>query len=157
LFLQNPWQKWAGIVHLEYVYLTLLFLLGTHLLCLTVDLIGLYVALELQSFSIVVLCRMNYVRLHAIEAGMKYFLLRAFSSSLLLLGVTLIYSQTGHTDLSSIQELLTVLCCSTPDPYHPPYGGGGTPHRGYVGGETGDLLPMLGLWLIGLGLLWKLA
>lgn len=132
LFLQNPWQKWAHIVHLEYIYLTLLFLLGVHLLCYTVDLIGLYLALELQSFSIVVLCRMNYSAPHAIEAGMKYFLLRAFSSRLLLLGIALIYSQTAHTDLSSIQELLTVL-------------------------ESADLLTMLGLWLVGLGLLWKLA
>jgi NADH-quinone oxidoreductase subunit N len=109
LFLQNPWQKWAGIVHLEYVYLTLLFLLGVHLLCYTVDLISLYVCLELQSFSIVVLCSMNYTTPYAIEAGMKYFLLRAFSSRLLLLGIGLIYAQTAHTDLSSIQELLIAL------------------------------------------------
>lgn len=56
LFLQNPWQKFAGIVHLEYFYLTLLFLFGVHLLCYSVDLIALYLSLELQSFSIVVLC-----------------------------------------------------------------------------------------------------
>jgi NADH-quinone oxidoreductase subunit N len=144
LILQNPWQKWAGIVHLEYVYLTLLFLLGVHLLCYTVDLMGLYVCLELQSFSIVVLCRMNYRSPHAIEAGMKYFLLRAFSSRLLLLGITLLYSQTAHTELSSIQELLTVLvACAL---------GRGTDGRAYT-----ELLTMLGLWFIGLGLLWKLA
>jgi NADH-quinone oxidoreductase subunit N len=141
LILQNPWQKWAGIVHLEYVYLTLLFLLGVHLLCYTVDLMGLYVCLELQSFSIVVLCRMNYRSPHAIEAGMKYFLLRAFSSRLLLLGITLLYSQTAHTELSSIQELLTVLVSS----------------QSTDGSNYTELLTMLGLWFVGLGLLWKLA
>jgi len=139
LLLQNPWQKWAGIVHLEYVYLTLLFLLGVHLLCYTVDLMGLYVCLELQSFSIVVLCRMNYTTPYAIEAGMKYFLLRAFSSRLLLLGISLLYSQTAHTELSSVQELLTVLVSSSTE------------------GNYSELLTMLGLWFVGLGLLWKLA
>jgi len=38
---------------------------------------------------------------------MKYFLLSAFSSSLLLLGIGLIYWQTGLTRLSTLQELLT--------------------------------------------------
>ena len=132
LLLQNPWQKWAGIVHLEYFYLTLLFLFGVHLLCYRVDLIALYLSLELQSFSVVVLCQLNYNTPQAIEAGMKYFLLRAFSSRLLLLGIGLIYSQTAHTDLSSIQELLMVL-------------------------ERADFSSQLGGWLIGLGLLWKLA
>ena len=139
LLLQNPWQKWAGLVHLEYVYLTLLFLLGVHLLCYTVDLMGLYVCLELQSFSIVVLCRMNYTTPYAIEAGMKYFLLRAFSSRLLLLGISLLYSQIAHTELSSVQELLTVLVSSSTE------------------GNYTELLTMLGLWFVGLGLLWKLA
>jgi NADH:ubiquinone oxidoreductase subunit 2 (subunit N) len=84
---------------------------------------------------------MNYTTPYAIEAGMKYFLLRAFSSRLLLLGIGLIYAQTAHTDLSSIQELLTVLYSNNNIDLY----------------ESTDLLTMLGLWLIGLGLLWKLA
>jgi NADH:ubiquinone oxidoreductase subunit 2 (subunit N) len=44
---------------------------------------------------------------------MKYFLLSAFSSSLLLLGIGLIYWQTGLTRLSTLQELLTYTTNST--------------------------------------------
>lgn len=88
---------------------------------------------------------------------MKYFLLSAFSSSLLLLGIGLIYWQTGLTRCSSLQELLTTITNSagenqTADSLR------NTellPELSYR--ATGDLTIWLGLWLIGLALLWKLA
>nr|AWV56976.1 NADH dehydrogenase subunit 2 [Lacunastrum gracillimum] len=107
LLTSHSWQKSSGIIHLEYTYLVVFFLLGVHLLIISTDLISLYGSLELQSFSIVVLCSLNYGSAYLIEALMKYFLLSAFSSSLLLLGIGLIYWQTGLTRLSSLQELLT--------------------------------------------------
>lgn len=127
---------------MEYTYLVLFFLLGAHLLLMSTDLISLYASLELQSFSVVVLCSLNYGSAYAIEAGMKYFLLSAFSSCLLLLGIGLIYWQTGLTRLSSLQELLT-------------YTSQGSVEDGFFSEETFGI--WFGLWLVGLSLLWKLA
>lgn len=128
----NGWLQKAHVIHPEYIVLVLLAILGQHLLIMTSDLMALYLCLELQSFALVVLCSLNYTSPYAIEAGMKYFLLSAFSSCLLLLGIGLIYWETGLTRCSHIQELLAA-----------------------------DLEPnltlWLGLWLVGVGLLWKLA
>nr|YP_009054635.1 NADH dehydrogenase subunit 2 [Chlorotetraedron incus]AIK29123.1 NADH dehydrogenase subunit 2 [Chlorotetraedron incus] len=146
LILSNPWQKWAGIVHLEYVHLVLFFLMGVHLLLMAADLMALYVCLELQSFAVVVLCSLNYQTAYAIEAGMKYFLLSAFSSCLLLLGIGLIYWQTGLTRLSSLQELMAYT--TSPEINTDIF---------RTGVDSPQIGLMLGLWLVGLGLLWKLA
>lgn len=117
--------------------------------------------MELQSFSVVVLCSLNYQSAYAIEAGMKYFLLSAFSSCLLLLGIGLIYWQTGLTRLSSLQELLTYTSSSF---IQNDLNNGVLPE---VLNANSQYLPLampqetlgiwLGLWLIGLSLLWKLA
>nr|AWV56982.1 NADH dehydrogenase subunit 2 [Pseudopediastrum sp. CL0201VA] len=160
LLTSHSWQKSSGIIHLEYTYLVLFFLLGVHLLIISADLISLYGSLELQSFSVVVLCSLNYGSAYLIEAAMKYFLLSAFSSSLLLLGIGLIYWQTGLTRLSTLQELLSYTTNSTETVYET------------LNTYTAELLLLtadnttallldvsiwLGLWLIGLALLWKLA
>nr|AIK66620.1 NADH dehydrogenase subunit 2 [Rotundella rotunda] len=140
LWVTIGWQKKRGIIHTEYVFLALLSLFGQHLLLMSTDLMALYLCLELQSFSLVVLCALNYTNPYAIEAGMKYFLLSAFRSCLLLLGIGLIYWQTGHTRLSHLRELLSV-----------------TSFVYRERGERPSLTLWLGLWLVGLGLLWKLA
>nr|AWV56979.1 NADH dehydrogenase subunit 2 [Pediastrum duplex] len=190
LLTSHSWQKSSGIIHLEYTYLVLFFLLGVHLLIMSADLISLYGSLELQSFSVVVLCSLNYGSAYLIEAAMKYFLLSAFSSSLLLLGIGLIYWQTGLTRLSTLQELLSYTTNSTntasdiltdsttallldtnaaeqllvyAGALHWPVGPGAR-HCYAVAGSTAenftavlDISIWLGLWLIGLALLWKLA
>jgi len=123
---------------------------------MSADLISLYASLELQSFSVVVLCSLNYGSAYAIEAGMKYFLLSAFSSCLLLLGIGLIYWQTGLTRLSSLQELTT---------YTSSFGNYDSQsemlpvisENSMAGLPQETLGIWLGLWLIGLALLWKLA
>lgn len=127
------WAKSTYIIHIEYVLLALLAVLGQHLLVMTTDLMGLYVCLELQSFSLVVLCSLNYTSAYAVEAGMKYFLLSAFSSCFLLLGIGLIYWDTGLTNLTDLQEYFTTLA------------------------PEWSLGALLGIWFVSLGLLWKLA
>jgi hypothetical protein len=87
---------------------------------------------------------------------MKYFLLSAFSSCLLLLGIGLIYWQTGLTRLSSLQELTT---------YTSSFGNYDSQsemlpvisENSMAGLPQETLGIWLGLWLIGLALLWKLA
>jgi NADH-quinone oxidoreductase subunit N len=133
LMVSLSWQKTACIVHPEYVTLTLLALLGQHLLLCATDLMAMYICLELQSFALVVLCSLNYRSAYSIEAGMKYFLLSAFSSCLLLLGIGLIYWDTGLTQCHHLLELVQ----ST--------------------GAEPSLSLWLGVWLVSLGLLWKLS
>nr|AWV56983.1 NADH dehydrogenase subunit 2 [Pediastrum duplex] len=197
LLTSHSWQKSSGIIHLEYTYLVLFFLLGVHLLIMSADLISLYGSLELQSFSVVVLCSLNYGSAYLIEAAMKYFLLSAFSSSLLLLGIGLIYWQTGLTCLSTLQELLSYTTNSRntiadflTDTTSANYGvtvagpldtntaeqllvyAGSTAENFTAVLELAtaaqqldevlmlqhqDISIWLGLWLIGLALLWKLA
>jgi hypothetical protein len=60
LLMSLSWQKTAGIVHPEYVTLSMLALLGQHLLLCATDLMAMYICLELQSFAVIVLCSLNY-------------------------------------------------------------------------------------------------
>lgn len=129
----TDWYNCAKVVHQEYAILVCLCIFGMHLLLMTTDLMSLYLCLELQSFSIVVLCSLNYKSAFAVEAGIKYFLLSALSSCLLLLGIGLVYWDTGLTKIPHLQELYQTL--------RPQW----------------TLSSVLGLWLISLGLLWKLA
>jgi len=133
LTMSLSWQKTAGIVHPEYMTLMLLAILGQHLLICSTDLMSMYVCLELQTFAIIVLCSLNYRSAYSIEAGMKYFLLSAFSSCLLLLGVGLIYWDTGLTQCHHLVELLN---STNSEP---------------------SVCLWLGVWLVSLGLLWKLS
>ena len=66
------------------------------------DLISLYVGLELQSLSLYVIAAMRRDSLRSTEAGLKYFVLGALSSGLLLYGASLVYGYAGTTLFSGI-------------------------------------------------------
>jgi NADH-quinone oxidoreductase subunit N len=70
------------------------------------SMIGLYLGLELQSLAIYVLCAINRDNLRSTEAGLKYFVLGALSSGMLLYGISLVYGYTGNT---GFQEIATAL------------------------------------------------
>lgn len=72
------------------------------------DLVSIYLAIELQSFGVYILAALYRDSESATAAGLKYFLLGALSSALILFGSALIYSYTGLTNLDSIYELLSV-------------------------------------------------
>lgn len=91
----------------EYPVLILLATLGMMLMISASDLIGLYLGLELQSLALYVLAAINRDSTKASEAGLKYFVLGALSSGLLLYGASLIYGFTGHTDFNSIAAAIT--------------------------------------------------
>jgi NADH-quinone oxidoreductase subunit N len=86
----------------EYPVLILLATVGMMLMISASDLIGLFLALELQSLALYVVAAMNRDSAKASEAGLKYFVLGALSSGLLLYGASLIYGFTGHTDFATI-------------------------------------------------------
>jgi NADH-quinone oxidoreductase subunit N len=70
------------------------------------DLIMLYLGVELMSLSFYVLASINRDTQHSTEAGIKYFLLGALSSGLLLFGMALLYGYTGSTNLEAISLVI---------------------------------------------------
>jgi NADH-quinone oxidoreductase subunit N len=94
--------KWHG----EYYGLVILATLGMSLMATATDLIMLYVALELTSITLYILA--GYLRdiPKSSEAGLKYFLFGAFSSALMLYGMSLVYGLTGETGLKEVAVAL---------------------------------------------------
>ena len=95
-----------GIAKFEYPILVLFATLGMLIMISANNLMSLYVGLELQSLSLYVLAAMNRDRLRSTEAGLKYFVLGALSSGMLLYGVSLIYGFAGTTDFDVLAETL---------------------------------------------------
>ena len=86
----------------EYPVLILLAAVGMAVMVSSNDLITLYLGLELQSLSLYILAAFNRDSLRASEAGLKYFLLGALSSGLLLYGASLVYGFAGTTNFDGI-------------------------------------------------------
>lgn len=90
----------------EYTLLILLSVLGMLILVSARDLISLYLGIELVSLSLYVLAGIERKRQYSTEAALKYFLLGALSSGLLLMGSTLIYTFSGETTFSGLSSFL---------------------------------------------------
>ncbi|HYH28420.1 MAG TPA: NADH-quinone oxidoreductase subunit NuoN [Actinomycetota bacterium] len=80
---------------------------GMTLISVAADLIVVFLALEILSLSLYVLVGMARSRLEAQEAGLKYFLLGAFSSAFFLYGIAFLYGASGTTSLGGVAEALT--------------------------------------------------
>ena len=98
-------QKIDGFNQPEYPVLILFSVLGMVLMTSSKNLISLYMALELQSLPLYVIAAINRDNLKSSEAGLKYFILGALSSGLLLFGMSLVYGAVGDTSFSSISEV----------------------------------------------------
>ena len=92
----------------EYPMIILFTTIGATFLLASADLVSMYLAIELQSFGVYILSALYRDSESATAAGLKYFLLGALSSALILLGSALVYGYTGLTNLNSIYELLSV-------------------------------------------------
>ncbi|MFL4984943.1 MAG: NADH-quinone oxidoreductase subunit NuoN [Xanthobacteraceae bacterium] len=88
----------------EYAILILLSTLGMMLLVSAADLIALYLGLELMSLSLYVLAAIHRDSVRSTEAGLKYFVLGALSSGMLLYGASLIYGFTGTVSFAGIAQ-----------------------------------------------------
>jgi NADH-quinone oxidoreductase subunit N len=89
---------------IEYPILALSSILGMMVMISSNDLILFYIGLELQSLALYVLASFNRDNISSSEAGLKYFVLSALSSGLLLYGCSLIYGFSGSTNFNLIAE-----------------------------------------------------
>lgn len=91
-----------GIMRFEYPVLVLLSVSGMMIMVSAGDLIALYVGLELQSLALYVIAAFRRDSVRSSEAGLKYFVLGALASGMLLYGASLIYGFTGSTNFGVI-------------------------------------------------------
>ena len=96
-----------GIARFEFPVLVLLATTGMMVMISANDLITLYVGLELQNLALYVVASFNRDSVRSSEAGLKYFVLGALSSGMLLYGASLIYGFTGTTAFDDLAGLLT--------------------------------------------------
>ena len=90
----------------EYPIIVLLSILGMFFMVSSNDIILFYLGLELQSLSLYILASIDRDNLKSSEAGIKYFILSALSSGLLLYGCSLLYGFTGSTNFDLIANEL---------------------------------------------------
>jgi len=115
----------------EYVALVLFATVGMMVMASGVNLVALYVGLELMALSVYILVGYFKLETKANEGAVKYFVLGAMSSAILLYGISLLYGAVGSLDLAAIRTALE-------------------------GGQRGTLL-LLGVALVGFGMLFKVA
>ncbi len=106
LTISSNYLKTFKIFKIEYPILILSSVLGMMVMISSNDLIVFYMGLELQSLALYVLATFNRDNIKSSEAGLKYFVLSALSSGLLLYGCSLIYGFTGSTNFDVIATQL---------------------------------------------------
>jgi NADH-quinone oxidoreductase subunit N len=98
----------------EFYALVLFATIGMMLLACGYDLIVLYISLELMALTFYVLVAFTKRQRRSNEAGMKYFLLGAFSSGILLYGMSLLYGVAGSTNLGDISQSINAVLHAAP-------------------------------------------
>jgi NADH-quinone oxidoreductase subunit N len=100
--LGQRWFQRRGIDNFEFPVLIVLAALGMAMMAAAGDLISLYVGVELHSLALYILAAMHRDNAKASEAGLKYFVLGALASGLLLYGASLVYGFAGSTLFTDI-------------------------------------------------------
>ncbi len=104
MFCSYNYVRINNILKIEYPILILCSLLGMLVMISSNDLIVFYIGLELQSLALYVLASFNRDNLLSSESGLKYFVLSALSSGLLLYGCSLIYGFSNSTNFNEISQ-----------------------------------------------------
>ncbi len=100
------WMRREGVGRFEYPVLVLFATLGMMMMVSAHDLIALYMGLELQSLSLYVIAAYNRDSARSTEAGLKYFVLGALASGMLLFGASYLYGFTGSTNFEILAKTL---------------------------------------------------
>jgi len=107
IVLSVNFMKTEKIERFEYPILVLLATAGMMIMISANDLVALYMGLELQSLALYVVAAIDRDRAKSSEAGLKYFVLGALSSGMLLYGASLIYGFTGSVSFPGIAAAVT--------------------------------------------------
>ena len=102
LFMSQEYMERRGLLRFEYPILITLAAVGMMVMVSAGDLMALYMGLELQSLALYVVAALRRDSVKSTEAGLKYFVLGALSSGLLLYGASLVYGYAGTTLFSGI-------------------------------------------------------
>ena len=119
LVMARGYVKREHMDRFEFPVLVVLATLGMMMMVSANDFIALYMGLELQSLALYVIAAFKRDSQRSTEAGLKYFVLGALASGMLLYGASLIYGFTGTTSFDALAKLL---------------GGHGAPHMGLIFG-----------------------
>jgi NADH-ubiquinone oxidoreductase chain 2 len=94
---------------LEYPLIILFCITGAILLISSTDTISMFIALELQSYGLYLICSIYRNSEESVNAGLTYFLLGGLSSSIILLGQSYVYINTGSTNIENIYIMKNVI------------------------------------------------
>ena len=107
LVMSQEYMQRRDLLRFEYPVLIVLAVVGMMMMVSAGDLMALYMGLELQSLSLYVVAALRRDSVKSTEAGLKYFVLGALSSGLLLYGASLVYGYAGTTLFRGIIETAT--------------------------------------------------
>lgn len=100
------WLKAEKLGRFEFCIVMLFAVTGMMMMASANDLISFYLGLELQSLAAYVIAAFNRDNLRSTEAGLKYFVLGAVASGLLLYGMSMVYGFTGTTTFAGIADVV---------------------------------------------------
>jgi len=108
IFISFGYIEGRKINSFEYIILILFSTLSALFIVSSYDLISMYLAIEFQTLSFYVLAALKRNNELSTEAGLKYFVLGALSSGLLLFGESIIYGSTGITNFEELTKLFVL-------------------------------------------------
>jgi NADH-quinone oxidoreductase subunit N len=114
LILSLDYNRKHNIARFEYPVLMVLSVVGMMVMVSAANLMTLYLGLELQSLALYVLAAFARDELRSSEAGLKYFVLGALASGLLLYGISLIYGFSGTMDFGALAKTLAQPASASP-------------------------------------------
>ena len=105
LIMSNDYMRARGLLRFEYPVLIALSVVGMMMMVSAGDLMSLYMGLELQSLALYVVASLRRDSIKSTEAGLKYFVLGALSSGMLLYGISLVYGYAGTTQFAGVMSV----------------------------------------------------
>jgi NADH-quinone oxidoreductase subunit N len=105
ILMSKDYLKTQGIERFEFPVLIVLATLGMMMMISANDLLALYLGIELQSLSLYVIASFQRDSTRSAEAGLKYFVLGALSSGLMLYGMSMIYGFAGTTSFDTLAKI----------------------------------------------------
>ncbi|WP_118132710.1 NADH-quinone oxidoreductase subunit NuoN [Oceanicella sp. SM1341] len=106
LGMSNDYLRRRDLLRFEFPVLVALSTVGMMMMVSAGDLIALYMGLELSSLALYVIAAVRRDSIRSTEAGLKYFVLGALSSGLLLYGASLVYGYSGATEFTAIASVV---------------------------------------------------